>query len=73
MAAFLLVTTEGKRMARLIVLLDVDDEEEVEIAKDQFGGNLTFSSWHEADEWCARNTRGRWVKTINLDDDDDDD
>ena len=58
-------------MARLIVLLDVDDEEEVDIATDQFGDNLTFSSWHEADEWCSRNTRGRWVKTINLDDDDD--
>lgn len=59
-------------MARLIVLLNVDDSEEVEIAKDSFDENLVFTSWHEADEWCSRNTRGIWVKTINLDDDDDD-
>lgn len=59
-------------MARLIVLLNVDDAEGVEIAKDEFDDNLTFSSWHAADDWCARNTRGVWVKTINLDDDDDD-
>lgn len=66
------VTTEGKAMPRLIVLLNVDDAEGVEIAKDEFDENLTFCSWHEADDWCARNTRGVWVKTINLDDDDDD-
>ncbi|WP_125295506.1 hypothetical protein [Atlantibacter subterraneus] len=60
-------------MARLIVLLDVDDEEGVKIATDQFGDTVTFNTWHEADDWCARNTRGRWVKTVNLDDDDDDD
>lgn len=59
-------------MPRLIVLLNVDDAEGVEIAKDEFDENLTFSSWHEADDYCARNTRGVWVKTINLDDDDDD-
>lgn len=45
-------------MARLIVLLDVDDEDDVEIATDQFGDTLTFKTWHEADDWCARNTRG---------------
>lgn len=58
-------------MARLIVLLDVDDEECVEIATDSSGENLTFKTWEEADDWCCRNTRGRWVKTINLDDVDD--
>lgn len=52
------VTTEGKVMSRLIVLLNVDDAEGVEIAKDEFDEYLTFSSWHEADDWCARNTRG---------------
>ncbi|HGG9054446.1 TPA: hypothetical protein ACJJ1D_005041 [Enterobacter hormaechei subsp. xiangfangensis] len=57
---------------KLIVLLNVDDPEGVEIAKDIFDDNLTFDSYHEADEWCARNTRGVWVKTVNLDDDDDD-
>lgn len=44
-------------MARLIVLLDVDDEEDVEIATDQFGDTLTFKTWHEADDWCASNKR----------------
>ncbi|MGX5099912.1 hypothetical protein [Enterobacter cloacae] len=57
---------------KLIALLNVDDPEGVEIAKDSFDDNLTFDSYHEADEWCARNTRGVWVKTVNLDDDDDD-
>ena len=60
-------------MPRLIVLLDVDDAEGVEIAKGEFDDNLVFNSWDAADDWCARNTRGVWVKTINLDDDDDDD
>jgi hypothetical protein len=56
---------------RLIVLLNVDDHEEVEIATDNFGDTILFGSYEEADQWCSRNTRFTWVKTINLDDDDD--
>jgi len=58
-------------MGRLIVLLHVDDAEDVQIAKDAFDDNLVFSTWEEADDWAARNTQGIWVKTVNLDDDDD--
>lgn len=56
---------------RLIVLLNVDDAEGVEIAKDDFDDNIIFSTYEEADEWCSRNAIRTWVKTINLDDYDD--
>lgn len=56
---------------RLIVLLDVDDAEDVSIATDEHGDTIEFKSYEEADDWCCRNATRRWVKTINLDDDDD--
>lgn len=57
----------------LIVLLGVDEPEDVQIAQDEHGDNLVFSSYEEADDWCAKNTLRQWVKTINLRDSDDDD
>lgn len=56
---------------RLIVLLDVDDAEDVSIAVDEHGDTIEFKSYEEADSWCSRHATRRWVKTINLDDDDD--
>lgn len=57
---------------RIIVLLDVDYEDNVEIATNDEDVPVCFSSYEEADDWCARNTTRRWVKCVNLDDDDDD-
>lgn len=57
---------------RCIVLLNVDDPEGAEIAQDEFGENLVFGDYNEADDWCARNAARTWLKVINLDDDDDD-
>ncbi|EKY2102067.1 hypothetical protein ACN5PR_002298 [Cronobacter dublinensis] len=57
---------------KIIVLINVDDPEGVEIAKDEFDENLVFDSYQAADDWCARKTIGVWVKCVNLDDDDED-
>lgn len=56
---------------RCIVLLEVDDAETTEIAQNEFGENMVFDSYNEADDWCSRKAIGMWVKVVNLDDDDD--